>query len=62
MKKSGLENEYGTNVSLKSVHMQGWLEGLMRAWLADPSEPEAAHSPYALGGQVPAYLKGKVSA
>jgi Ca-activated chloride channel family protein len=29
MKKSGLENEYGQNVALKSVHMQGRLEGLM---------------------------------
>ena len=29
MKKSGLENEYGQSVALKSVHMQGRLEGLM---------------------------------
>jgi Ca-activated chloride channel family protein len=29
MKKSGLENEYGQSVALKSVHMQGRLDGLM---------------------------------
>ena len=26
--KTGLENEYGQNVSLKSVHLEGKLEGL----------------------------------
>ena len=54
----------GTSVTYRIAEPRilWWLEGLMRAWLADPREPEAAHSPYALGGQVPAYLKGKVSA
>ena len=54
----------GTSVTYRIAEPRilWWLEGLMRAWLADPSEPEAAHNPYALGGQVPAYLKGNVSA
>ena len=54
----------GTSVSYRIADRRilWWLEGLMRAWLADPSEPEAAHNPYALGGQEPAYLKGNVSA
>jgi Ca-activated chloride channel family protein len=31
--KSGLENEYGQNVSLKSVHLEGKLEGLLLTML-----------------------------
>lgn len=54
----------GTSVTYRIAEPRilWWLEGLMRAWLADPGEPEAARNPYALGGQEPAYLKGKVSA